>query len=334
MAIAAASAAAAACAGPVEPLNVQTQALPVGLVLGQHAAVVQAPLAPVSLPPRPVGQQVFTPPAVPPATPVGKPHLGPCPAFDPLAPVGIVNTAPSKPPLPTSYTYRSKIDSNTAGTKASYDGPTKWTVSQSSAPNSVGDYTFQTAVKVPVAGFSKTTTYEVVPTGVQAAGEQVPPGNIGGNPEGQLPTSAPVIASPEQPGIYLAGVSEDTGSSSTSFVPASPIPLVQFPIQVGASFTTSGTDGNSVISYTSTVTKLTKVNACGTPVGAWQVDLTSGSMSSDSQPQVAFTETLFFAPQSGCIVVGDSYSSSGSQLPAGTVTYKQTDTINTEPKAT
>ncbi|MHB8449486.1 MAG: hypothetical protein ACYDAQ_03330 [Mycobacteriales bacterium] len=336
-------AATAACAGPLEPLNVQTQALPIGLVLGQHAAVVTAPLAPITLPPQPVSQLVFHPGTSsgvgPASAPTAEraltaiPKLAPCPLFNPLAPIGVVPTTTSGPPAATRYVYRSAIASTAGATKQTYAGATTWTVSKASAPNMLGDYTFQVQASVPQAGFSKTTTYEVVPTGVQAAGQQVPPGNVGGNPAGVAPTSAPIIAAPEQPGIYLDGVTESMSSGSSSFLPTSPIPLVQFPIQIGASFTTSGTDGNSTLAYTSTVTRQTKVNACGTPVGAWEVDLTNGRVSSAGQPTVDFTETLDIATEAGGLVAGDSYSSSGSQLPAGMVSLNESDTIDSPPRA-
>ena len=319
----------AGCAGPVEPLAVQTQALPVNLILGQHLAVAQAPLAPIILPAEPLGPAVFLA-AVTPSTEVlpPLPKVVACPAFNPLAPVRPIPTSVSGAPAPTSYVYRSSITDVTGSTTASYDGPTRWSISAAKTVDRLGDFTYQVAASVPTAGFSKTTTYEVVPTGVQAAGQPVP-GNAPGNPLDQLPPGLPQVAGPANAGIYLDGVTDSSGSS---FIPSSPIPLVQFPIQVGASYTTSGTDGNSTVTFTSDVVKQSKVNACGTPVAVWEVALTNGVVSAAGTPSVDFTETLDIATQSGGLVVSDDYRSKGSQVPSGQVAMNQTDAIDVVPK--
>lgn len=323
---------ATACAGPGKSLDVATQALPVDLILGQHAAVVKAPLAPITLPVSPAGPAVFRPqhhqstpiPVPPPVV-----HLGPCPAFDPLAPISLVPNVVSKAPVPTTYTYRTKLVSQTGSTKATYTGATRWKVDKASKPGTLGDYTYQVATKIPAAGFSKTTTYQVVPApGLTADGVPVP-GNVNADSGEGLPTDHTSVAGPANPGIYLAGVADSTGMS---FVPATPIPLVQLPFQANATYVTNGTDGRSAIQFTSTVKAQTKVNACGTPVGVWEVRLTGGLLTSPGSPDVQFTETLDFASAAGGLVVGDNYASSSIEQSVGAASLHQVDVINTKPK--
>lgn len=319
---------ATACAGPGKELNVQTQALPLDLVLG-HAAVVKAPLAPLTLPLSPAGPAVFQPVQqtinVPPPPPV---NLGPCPPFDPLAPISLVPQGVSKPPRPATYSFRSEFTSKTGSTTAKYKGATKWTIGKASAPDALGDFTYQVASKVPAAGFSKTTTYQVIPTGVVVAGQTLP-GNASANSGEGLPTDTAAVAGPANPGIYLAGV---TDSSGMSFVPSTPIPLVQLPFLKNASYTTNGTDGSSSIAFTSTVTAQTKVNACGVPVPVWEVKLTNGVLTSPNSPTVLFTETLDFSSNAGGLVVADDYSSASAQDTVGSASLHEVDTINTKPQ--
>ncbi|HVV75619.1 MAG TPA: hypothetical protein VHC43_06245 [Mycobacteriales bacterium] len=321
---------ATACSGPHQALDAQTQAVPVDLVLG-HAAVVEAPLAPVTIPVAPVGQNVF--PSPKPTTPTAPPvpvKQGPCPAFDPLQPIAAMPTVPRRAPKVAQYVYRTKITSKTSGKPATYTGPSHWRVSKPSKPGALGSYTFNVITRIPKLKETKTTTYLVLPKALSAGGEQIPPSNIGGNPQGLLPTPLPAIAAPLMPGIYLAGVKQ-TGVAA--FLPATPVALVQFPITPGATFTSVGSDGEHVITFTSTVLSTTKVNACGTPVGAWGVKLTQGLVSSPSAPLVNFTETLRFSTLAGGLVVGDDYQSSSALPGLGAATFDETDTINTEPKA-
>lgn len=322
---------ATACSGPHQALNAQTQAVPVDLVLG-HAAVVKAPLAPVTIPVAPVGQTVFPGPTSAPAptvtpTPV---KTGPCPAYDPLQPIAAMPNILRSAPKVAKYVYRTTVSSTTGGKKATYTGPSHWKVSKPSKLGVLGSYTFDVTTRIPKLGQSKTTRYLVLPKALNVAGEQIPPFNIGGNPQGLLPTALPEIAAPLMPGIYLDGV-QQTGVPS--FIPATPVALVQFPVTPGASFISVGSDGEHVITFTSTVLSSTKVNACGTPVGAWGVKLTEGLVSSPSAPAVKFTERLAFSTLAGGLVVGDKYESSSAIPALGTATFNETDTINTEPKA-
>jgi len=329
----------AGCAGPQAPFSVQTQYQPIGLVLGQQQAIVTAPLAPLMLP----AQAPYVPsPATPPtpsaergpqqpgsSSPVTAPAS--CPPYNPIAPIAIVASQITTAPVPATYTYRSII-TDIIGHKATvYAGPARVQVTQASMRNAVGDYNFR--VITSVDRVVTTTTYEVVPTGVQAAGQQVPPGNVGGNPYGVAPTAAPVIASPELPGLYLSAVSSSDGSS---FTPTSPIPYVQFPIHQGASYQTSGTDGTTTVSFTSTVDKQTKVNACGVPVGAWEVTLSAGSTvtktGQNTEQDISFTRTLDVATSDGGLIVSDNYSATGTQAPNTALNLSEQFTTNDAPK--
>ncbi|HVT77713.1 MAG TPA: hypothetical protein VHD87_11840, partial [Acidimicrobiales bacterium] len=105
-----------ACAGPKAPLHVGTQAAPVNLVLGEHKAVEEAPVGPLTdgLPP---GLAPFLP------TPLAPPPTAPpaaCPDFDPLDPaIATVGTVVT-PPAPATYTYRTKTADTLADKTSSY----------------------------------------------------------------------------------------------------------------------------------------------------------------------------------------------------------------------
>src|SRR4051794_24096800 len=92
-----------ACAGPKAPFNVGTQAAPVDLVLGEHKAVIEAPVGPFSLD-LPSDFTNYVPVGRAPA-PVE--DLGPCPDYDPIAPATSDGDLKGPPPEAT-YTYRAK----------------------------------------------------------------------------------------------------------------------------------------------------------------------------------------------------------------------------------
>jgi hypothetical protein len=343
--------AAAAC-GPLDPLSVGTQDVPLSLILGEHQAVQTAPVGPLTLPPSVPGSPVFGPPAPAPTTsptrvsttpPQTSPvvQLGACPDYSPIAPVLGVTTSVVEPPAAATYTYRAHVTEQTGAVESHYSGPTTWTVSPPSKPDSLGDYTF--AIRVRAGSQLTVTTYEVVPTGVEIDGQPVPPDLLGttnaviatvnANTGENIPEVSGDPAPLGQPGLFLAGVA---GTGQTTFQPKSPLQLVAFPVTLGAAFSTAGSDGTTTMSYTSTVAKQVKDNACGVPVQAWDISLTGGRLltedSSGSPQDVSFTRELDVATQFGGLIVGDDSSITGTTVPNVAVNLTKVFTIDRLPR--
>src|SRR5690349_18263871 len=94
------------CAGPKAPFDIGTQTAPLALVLGEHAAVVTAPIGPISTQPVTGPLPLFP---LDPGTPVALPTLpppppvGPCPDFALTAPVVAAGVDVPGPPQPGTY---------------------------------------------------------------------------------------------------------------------------------------------------------------------------------------------------------------------------------------
>jgi hypothetical protein len=133
-------------------------------------------------------------------------------------------------------------------------------------------------------------------------------------------------------------VSQSNGTST--FTPTTPIPVVQTPIGSN-SFTGMGTDGTTVMTFTSTVKKRANVNACGTKVEGIEVALTDGRIAGPGADgktqQVAFTENLVFGFQFGGIPVQDTGRISSATVPGAAGLADQASrefafTVNSVPK--
>jgi len=350
VALVAAAALVAGC-GPKQPLNVGTSDVPLSLVLGERQAAQTAPIGPLTLPPSIPGTPVFGPPpaagataAAPlsqtgPATTVASATVA-CPNYSPIAPILGVTTAIAAPPAPATYTYRATVEDRTGSTTDSYSGPTTWTVSRASKPNSIGDYTF--AISVVAGDQTSVSTYEVVPTGVVVDGQVIPPdvvgtlngllATVGAQVGASLPSVTGAPAALGQPGLFLLGM---TSTGQKAFQPSSPLMLVQFPITPGASFTATGTDGTTTMTYLSTVGKQVKDNACGLPVQAWRIALTDGRLitedSAGSTQLLAFTRDLDVATQFGGLIVRDDSTINGQTIPSIAVSLSKVFTIDRLP---
>lgn len=356
---------ATACAGPNAPFDVGTQNAPVNLVLGARQAVVSAPVGPV-VGPLPPSIAPFVPQApaaggvsaLPSLPPVAQPPKVPCPAFDPLAPVVPTNIVLPGRPQPATYTYRAKIVDTMGAKKATYQGNASWKVDTGPVDPTNGSY--RTTIDVTVGKATTRRVFLMLPQAITSGAPKVPVPGANTDPDSPdatdpnaivsalvdstlvslgLPPFPHVAPNPGRygpPGIYL--VSQSNGSST--FTPTVPIPLVQTPVGSN-SFTGMGTDGSTVMSFTSTVKRRVNVNACGTKVEGIEVALTDGRIAGQGADgktqQVSFAENLVFGFQFGGIPVQDTGSISSSTVPgaAGLPDQASRDfafTVNSVPK--
>ncbi|HVT65409.1 MAG TPA: hypothetical protein VHD81_09655 [Mycobacteriales bacterium] len=338
-----------ACAGPHAPFGVGTQNAPVNLVLGERQAVTTAPVGPIGGP-LPPG----VPPAVPPGpsvspSPTASPS-GPCPAFDPLAPVLATDIELPGPPRPATYTYRGKVVDTAGKDKSTYRGNSKWKVIVGKADPTTHGYDVTLKVKLGKTTSSRVLLIQPKPlldndrgTGLNSP-TGTDPNSVLSTVTGTLlilgvpplPLTLPNVGRFGPAGIYL--VSQSNGD--TTFKPTVPIPLLQTPVG-NNSFTGIGTDGSTVMAFTSTVTKRLSVNACGTKVEGIDVALTSGNIASlgaDGKAQlVTFTEHLVFGMQFGGIPLQDKGTITTSTLPGAAIVPDKASrqfsfTVNAVPK--
>jgi len=353
---------ATACAGPNAPFQVGTQNAPINLVLGARQAVVSAPVGPV-VGPLPPSLAPFVPQApapvgtVAPTVPPVLPPLPPCPPFDPLAPVVATNIVLPGKPQPATYAYRGKIVDTMGTSKATYQGNSSWKVSVGPVDPSNGGY--DVTVDVTLGKLTSRRVFLMLPTATTSNAPQAPVPGVQTDPNAPDTTDpnqivgsqvnstlatlglAPlprVLPNPGRygpAGIYL--VSQTSGSST--FTPTVPIPLVQTPVGSN-SFTGMGTDGSTVMTFTSTVKKRSNVNACGTKVEGIEVALTDGRIAGPGADgkteQVAFTEDLVFGFQFGGIPVQDTGTVSSGTAPGAlpdSASRTFSFTVNTVPKS-
>ena len=349
-----------ACAGPRAPYDVGTQAAPVNLVLGAHRAVVVAPVGPFTQPlPPALAPFIPLPPLpIPSSAPTLPVDLGPCPALDPLAPMSQAGTPVLPgPPVPASYQYRATSTDTVGSKQATFKGNTTWKVTVGAVQAATGGYPVTIATTIGKA--TTTRVLLVIPKALDADTPQVPTlGQPYGDPNStdpnvqvidaynstvgpyglpQLPRALPNPGRFGPAGVYLLSQS----GGGTSFTPTVPIPLVQTPVG-NNSFTAVGSDGQTAMTFTSTVTKARSgVNACGKKIEGVQVHLSNGQIAGltpdGKVTVVSFDETLVFGLQAGGLPLSDTGKVSTTSLPGGAVspdTIARTFdfTVNSVPK--
>jgi hypothetical protein len=151
-----------------------------------------------------------------------------------------------------------------------------------------------------------TTTYDVVQTAV-------------------LPAAVPA-------GIYLKQVKSVRGQSSSTFAPAPELQLAAFPLVRGASITSSGVDPQTATSmqFTSRVTGKARVDACGTPLDSWVLDLTEGKLINPTQ-NLDFSASYHLGTEYGGILLRERTAFAGMDGADG-ISRTNTATITSVPK--
>lgn len=304
-----------ACAGPPRPVELGLKEVPSDVVLGGHATPSAAPSpvpspGPLALPP-PVSVIALPPPTFttgpePPA-PAPIPTAAVCAPADPLAaPKREAPAQISVAPAKASYVFR---DVGSYAVSGADTRKGRFPETSLRAVGNVvhnGDTSFTYDVAELLGDVTTTTTYDVVVSSL-------------------LPAALP-------PGIYLKQVKSARGKSTSTFAPSPELQLAGFPLVRGASVTASGVDPQSATSmqFTSTVTGKTRVDACGTPLDSWVLDLTKGKLLSPTQ-NLDFTATYAMGTQYGGLILRERTVFAGTDGSEG-VSRTNTATITTTPK--
>lgn len=312
-----------ACQGPLAPLDIGSKEVPLDLLLGARRQVVAAPLPPIALP-----EDFFRAPTRAPSVPIVIPEepLGPCPEADPLAvPKLIATNVVEKPPVEGTYLYRTEgKETTTTGsiTNTSVKPATStWKVQNILAEPASSTFD----IAVGIGNVTTTSTYRILPMGAY----QAPP-NPPVAPPTQPPSDAPRPNAGVPPGLYLAGVSSPGSPALRLAFPG--IPIVRFPIDRGATFDASGSDGNTTMSWRSVVGPKVTVDACGTPIDTYTVDLLNGRITTvGSQEVLTFTTNYALGTQYGGLPLFQKTTITGNQGTAS-VRREVTMTANVEPK--
>jgi hypothetical protein len=304
---------AAACGGPQRPVDIGFKEVPSDVILGSHAtpSAAPAPTAPTAPAPPPVSVVALPPPTFEvgpePSPPAPPPPPTACATADPLQPPAReAPPAVSAPPAKATYVFRDVGSYSVSGAEArkgTFPATSVRTVGNV-VRSSATDFTYDVAELL--GDVTTTTTFHVVGTSV-------------------LPAALP-------PGLYLTRVMSVRGSASSSFTPSPELELAAFPLVRGASVTSSGVDPQTATSmqFTSTVTGKARVDACGTPLDSWVLDLTQGKLISPTQ-NLDFSTTYSVGTQYGGLFLRERTAFAGTDAGAG-VSRTNTATITTTPK--
>lgn len=317
-----------ACSGPKSPFDIGTQNETLSLTLGEHTAVVSAPVGPIVLP---VGPVIAPQPQEeePEPEPVPSPSLGPCPDFNQLSPVSGVGLEIAKPPSPGTYEYRATTTDAVGKAKTTFKGDTTWKVTIGKQDPISGGYDVSTEVTTGKVKSTRVLRVLTKPLDVgpasQALGDPAATDlnrqvidTVNGLAGLGLPRAIPNVGRYGPAGIYLL----EQRAGDSVFKPIIPIPLVQTPVDDRNVFTGLGTDGTTFMTFTSTIKKKAIVNACGTKIEAVEVELGGGtivSLAGLKASVVQFTETLDFGLQYGGIPVADRGKVTGVQAPGAAI---------------
>ncbi len=254
-----------ACRGPNEPLEVVEKTIPTDVVLGRRVAAAVPGLSEIIIEEIFVNPMPFAP-SLGFDRPRGPVSFGFCPPADPLAvPATEARNVITKAPKEAEYPYHG-IGFTAAGIGGQEPKIVQYPLThlrkiQTVLLEPTGSFTYEMRVDY---GENRVTTYRyrVVPEGVATPGYPTPPPpEVGADPKG--PTRV-------QPGLYLLSI---TTPDSAFRLPEPGILFMQLPIVQGQKFATEGTDGNTFLKFTSVVGSRDRVNACGTLLDVWNLEL-------------------------------------------------------------
>jgi hypothetical protein len=305
----------AACGGPQHPVSIGFKEVPSDVVLGAQSSptpsVAGSGPPVVSVVPPPPAVVALPPPtfAAGPGTPLPLPNASPsvCATADPLqAPSREAPPTVSAPPAKASYLFGNVGSYEVSGAdarKGRFPTTSLRTVGNITRSS---DTVFSFDIADLLGDVTTTTTYDVVGSSLLPAG---------------LP-----------PGMYIRQVKSVRGTSTSTFAPSPELELAAFPLVRGATVTSSGVDPQSATSmkFTATVTGKARVDACGTPLDTWVLDLTAGKVLSPTQ-NLDFTATYDVGTQYGGLILRDRTLFTGTDNGDG-VSRNNTANITTAPK--
>ncbi|HEV7680323.1 MAG TPA: hypothetical protein VGQ42_17315 [Candidatus Dormibacteraeota bacterium] len=318
----------AAC-GPIAPVDTDVKHAGANVFYGvpTPSPVPSLPpiihfLNPVQSFPAPVEQ----PPVLPQLQALPSPTPDPCPSLPQLSyPAKEATPISPRPPAPGTYPFRhsGKLTTNpgTPSQKVAQlpDSGTRQ-VTNVSAVGSAQDFSYD--VVDSYNSVVTTTSYHLYPQGATGA---LPAGNG--------------VA----PGVYITSVV----TADMTFTPLAPgLEIFPFPASPSATWSSVGTDplGTTVVmgptasdpKATGSVVNHVRVNACGTPLDAWEATMQGEAQYARGGPnsRVDFTLTIDMATQYGGIIVGDHlvehYTDQKTGVPAD---YDAGATINLLPES-
>ena len=308
-----------ACAGPDRPLSVDFKEVPSNVVLGAQTSPTPVSTAPpvptvIVLPPRSVVTLPPPPFAIPPAggpvaPPSPPPTAAPCPTADPRdAPALEAPSRITARPAQAAYLFRNTGTFEVSGADArrgTFAPLSLRTVSGALEADNGSGFLF--TVQEVLGDVTTTTTYLVAVTQ-------------------PLPTDP-------APGLYVYDVtSRGSDGQESVFTPVPSLQLAAFPLVRGAVVEARGVDATTrtAMTWTSTVTGKARVDACGTPLDSWVLDLTDGRLISPTQ-DLDFRATYAVGTQYGGLILRDAVAFAGTDDGAG-VSRSKTSTINAEPR--
>jgi hypothetical protein len=301
-----------ACGGPQRNVDIDFKEVPSDVVLGAHATPSATPgpsVAPTTAPPPPSVVALPPPtfdvgPEPPPITVA--PSQPSCGTANPLQPPA--REAPpaiASPPATSAYVFRNNGSYTISGAdarKGTFPATSLRTVGNVVR---VSDTQFRFDVTEALGDITTTTTYDVVQTTV-------------------VPAALPA-------GIYLKQVKSVRASASSTFSPSPELALAAFPLVRGASLTSSGVDPQTATSmrFTSTVSGKNRVDAGGTPLDSWVLDVKDGLLLCPTQ-NLEFNSTYYLGTQYGGLMLRERTAFAGTDGPEG-VSRTNTATISIEP---
>ena len=250
------------------------------------------------------GVPALAAPALPGAVPfvIHVPPPGPCPDANPFA-------VPPDPETPTitnaapagTFRYRTKGTAKVDGHVTSRLGGNGLWLTAPEKP-SVPAETYQFSITHPsFGGATVTNTYAVLPPGTDQ--------NVS-VPQTPLNPSETVTA---YGGLYLARVETKSGNTTSTFAPAAPgVELLQIPAVVNAIWQSQATDPTSMISESLSGKSLgdVRVNACGTKLDAWEVQLSATITGLDEN--LTETDDLDIATEYGGLILSINQTVTGT----------------------
>lgn len=283
-----------ACSGPRTPLEVGVKEIDTDVLIGP-----QRPQPVVALPPNtrpgPIGFPGFVQPPIDTNPPPSPPPPPVCPAADPLAPIARpAATAATKPPVARKYSYLNSGTWRLGERSGVFPALAVREVAGVENPAADGDFTFDVVIP-DRAGGNTTTTYHVYP-------------------------NQPTPADPD-PGLYIEQVvTRVPGEEPETFTPTPSLLLLPFPAATGATWSARGVDPltQTVQQFDAKIVSRDVVDACGTKLQAWRVEVTAGTTTSPTA-DLTFSAKLWIAPQYGGLILKDDVQQEGTARdePAG-----------------
>ncbi|HUR50412.1 MAG TPA: hypothetical protein VMY88_12910 [Acidimicrobiales bacterium] len=307
----------AGCGAPERPLDLGFKEVPSDVVLGAQTEATADPRPDSAAP------HVTLPPSIvalpPPTFEVGRrpgvtpPPLAACPAGDPLeAPEIEAPTSIDAPPAPGQYLFRNQGTFEVSGPDARRGTfpPTSLRTVQLVSRDDDGRV-FEFSVTELLGDITTTTTYRVI----RAA-------EVGGTPS--------VTA---DPGLYIRQVdSRGASGESAVFTPTPPLKLAALPLVRGARVEARGVDPTTAttMSFVSTISGKSRVDACGEPLDTFTLELTEGAVLSPEQ-DLDFAATYALGTQFGGLILREVVAFTGTDGDAG-VSRSNSATISQTPR--